>query len=404
MQDDSSKPLPPLRSQLILLAIACAGPLLLALALILVYFQQHDQGRSELEAQRVARAAAAVVDRQLLAAQVVALALAGNPPPAGTRGSALPAEHHLVLTENGTPSLLAGSPMPLDRAGNAARLKQSGAARPALSLLPANGKEAARLAFDVPLARAGKPNAVLSLLLPPALLDKALEELRLPAGSVIAVLAPDGRLLARSGDDGRASGQPAGEALRGLATQASYLRSTDSPWSITVAAPAAEGAGLLGGPFPALAAVLAALVLGGLGAAALAARRIADSMDALRRPAQALADGTPLDMPRLAFQEAQQLGDTLLQLERNMTRHRQDLERLVEERTAQLENSNALLETIYATAPVGLSFVDTRLRILMINDYLAAFNGMPVNEHIGRRFDEVIHDRNIVANLSLIHI
>ncbi|WP_374583579.1 PAS domain-containing protein [Pseudoduganella sp.] len=400
MQDDPSKPLPPLRSQLTLLAIACAGPLLLALALVLVYFQQHDQGRTELEAQRVARGAAAIVDRQLLAAEGVALALAANPALASARNHAIPAGHLLVLTDNGAPTVLAGGSPPLHRAANAARIKLSATARSALSLLPANGQEPARLAIDVPLARGGKAGPVLSVLLPPAMLDKVIEEMGLPAGSAIAVLTPDGRVVARSGDDGRASGLPASEALRGLATQVGYLRGADSPWSVTVAAPAPDALQILGGPFLALAALLAALVLGGFGAAALAARRIAASVDALQQPAQALADGTPVALPRVAFREAQQLGETLLQLERNMTRHRQDLEQLVEERTAQLENSNALLETIYATAPVGLSFVDTRLRILMINDYLAAFNGMPVNEHIGRRFDEVISDRNLVAQVN----
>ncbi|MYN04700.1 PAS domain-containing protein [Pseudoduganella sp. DS3] len=382
------------------MAIACAGPMLLALALVLVYIQQHDQGRTELETQRVARGAAAVVDRQLLAAEGIAQALAAQPALAGARNLPLPAEHHLLLTENGNPSLLAGSAMPLDRAANAARIRMPAAGRSAISLLPANGKEPARLALDVPLGRAAKAHSVLSVLLPPALLDRVAEEMRLPSGSVIAVLAPDGRVVARSGDDGRASGQPVGEALRGLATQVGYLRGADSPWSITVAGPAPDTLGILGGPFLALAALLLALVLGGFGAAALAARRIAGSIDALQQPAQALADSLPVEAPRVAFHEARLLGDTLLQLERNMTRHRQDLERLVEERTAQLENSNALLETIYATAPVGLSFVDTRLRILMINDYLAAFNGLPVNEHIGRRFDEVINDRNIVAQVN----
>ena len=400
MQDDASKPLPLLRSQVTLLAIACAAPLLLALALVLVYFQQHDQGRAELETQRVARGAAAIVDRQLQAAEGIAQALAASPSLPSTRNIPLPAEHHLILTENGTASLLAGSAMPIDRAANVARLKLPAAGRSAISVLPANGKEALRLALDVPLGRGARPNAVLSVLLPPAMLDRVAEELRLPSGSVIAVLAPDGKVVARSGDDGRASGQAASEALRGLSTQVGYLRGADSPWSVTVAGPAPDSLGALGGPFLALAALLLALVLGGFGAAALAARRIAGAFDGLQQPAQALAEGAPVVVPPMVFQEAQQLGDTLLQLERNMTRHRQDLERLVEERTAQLENSNALLETIYATAPVGLSFVDTRLRILMINDYLAALNGMPVNDHIGRRFDEVITDRNIVAQVN----
>jgi two-component system sensor histidine kinase/response regulator len=412
VQDESSKPLPPLRSQFALLAAACAAPALLGIVLLLVFIQQRDLGRAELETLRIERAAAAIVDRELLAAEAAASALASSPSArngdlAALRSQAisalpsgLPHQSHFVLTENNAPQLLAGKALEIDRAANAARIKLAATARSAISLLPANGKERAHLAIDVPLQRPGRPLAVLSALLPADALDKVADEVRLPSGAVIAVLAQNGQLVARSGDDGRASGQPANEALHGLPLQTAYLRGADSPWSVTVAAPAVEALGAFDTLLLGLLALLAALILAGLGAAAFAARRIARSIDALQGPALALASGTPVELPEMAFREAQQLGASLQQLDRDLTRHRQDLERVVEERTAQLENSNALLETIYATAPVGLSFVDTRLRILMINDYLANLNGMPVNEHIGRRFDEVIEDRNLVAQVN----
>ncbi len=411
MQDDSANALPPLRSQIALLAAACAAPALLAVALLLAFFLQRDQGRGDLETQRLARAAAAIVDRQLLAAEAVAIALASSPSvrsgdlvalrsQVAALPAALPHYSHVLLTENHLPQLIGGNAIPVDRAANAARVKFAPNARSAVTLLPANGKEPAHLALDVPLQRAGRPAASLSVLLPGDALDKVAEEVRLPAGSVIAVLAPDGRVVARSHDDGRANGQSAAQAMYGLPLQIGYLRGADSPWSVAVAAPETDAWAPIDGVLLGTAAVLAAVALAGFGAAALAGRRIARAVDALQAPAQALASGTPVDIPPLGFREAQQLGDTLRQLDRDLTRHRQDLERLVEERTEQLENSNALLETIYATAPVGLSFVDTRLRILMINDYLARFNGLPVNDHIGRRFDEVITDRTLVAQIN----
>lgn len=412
MQDQPSKPLPPLRSQLALLVLACAAPVLLALALLLAYFQQRDQGRAELELQRLVRATAAIVDGKLLAAEATAVALAGSPSArsgdlaalrnqvANALPPGLPYHSHILYTDHNEPQVITGSALPLDRAANAARLKFTANTRSAASLLPANGKEPAHLAIDVPLPRPGKPPAALSVLLPGDALDKVAEEMRLPSGAVIAVLAPNGNLLARSSDDGRSSGQPAVQALRGLPLQAEYLRGAASPWSVTVAAPEVDAAGTFDGLFLSLGTILSALALAGFGSAALAARRIARSVDALHAPALALASGAPVEVPMAAFREARQIGDTLLQLDRDLRRHRQDLERVVEERTAQLENSNALLETIYATAPVGLSFVDTRLRILMINDYLAALNGLPVNDHIGRRFDEVINDRALVAQVN----
>src|SRR6476660_3586081 len=50
----------------------------------------------------------------------------------------------------------------------------------------------------------------------------------------------------------------------------------------------------------------------------------------------------------------------------------------------------AELENIYRTAPIGLLFVDTELRYVRINDRLAAINGVPAAEHIGRSIWEAL--------------
>jgi PAS domain S-box-containing protein len=63
-------------------------------------------------------------------------------------------------------------------------------------------------------------------------------------------------------------------------------------------------------------------------------------------------------------------------------------------RNAQLyeeaESSRALLDTILATAPVGLCLLDAGLRFLLINDRMALMNGKPVEDHIGRRMPDVL--------------
>jgi PAS domain S-box-containing protein len=48
------------------------------------------------------------------------------------------------------------------------------------------------------------------------------------------------------------------------------------------------------------------------------------------------------------------------------------------------------LETLYRTAPVGLGLVDRDLRYVRINERLAAINGKPPGEHIGRTIREII--------------
>jgi PAS domain S-box-containing protein len=53
------------------------------------------------------------------------------------------------------------------------------------------------------------------------------------------------------------------------------------------------------------------------------------------------------------------------------------------------ERQFAELQAIYASAPVGLCTLDTQLRYLRINDRLAALNGAPAAEHIGRTVREM---------------
>ena len=48
------------------------------------------------------------------------------------------------------------------------------------------------------------------------------------------------------------------------------------------------------------------------------------------------------------------------------------------------------LERIYATAPIGLGFVDTELRFVRVNERLAQIDGLTAEAHIGRRLADVV--------------
>jgi PAS domain S-box-containing protein len=50
----------------------------------------------------------------------------------------------------------------------------------------------------------------------------------------------------------------------------------------------------------------------------------------------------------------------------------------------------AQLQAIYDGAPVGLCFLDAKLRYISVNARLAELNGLPVAEHIGRTVQEVL--------------
>jgi signal transduction histidine kinase len=54
------------------------------------------------------------------------------------------------------------------------------------------------------------------------------------------------------------------------------------------------------------------------------------------------------------------------------------------------EAERALLDTLLASAPIGINFVSRDLRFVRINDYLAQNNGLSVEQHLGRTVREVL--------------
>ncbi|HVM17395.1 MAG TPA: PAS domain S-box protein [Gaiellaceae bacterium] len=55
-----------------------------------------------------------------------------------------------------------------------------------------------------------------------------------------------------------------------------------------------------------------------------------------------------------------------------------------------MQESYALLDSVLASAPVGIGFWDTDLRYVRVNDALAQINGLPAEEHPGRTLAEVV--------------
>ncbi len=56
---------------------------------------------------------------------------------------------------------------------------------------------------------------------------------------------------------------------------------------------------------------------------------------------------------------------------------------------SELEHQFAQLTTIYRTAPVGLSFLDTRLRFVRVNAVMARLTGVSEDDHAGRTLKEI---------------
>jgi PAS domain S-box-containing protein len=56
------------------------------------------------------------------------------------------------------------------------------------------------------------------------------------------------------------------------------------------------------------------------------------------------------------------------------------------------QESLAVVDAVFAAAPVGLAFMDTSFRYVRVNDALAALNGLPADEHFGRTLRDVLGD------------
>ncbi|WP_427161358.1 PAS domain S-box protein [Aliinostoc sp. HNIBRCY26] len=74
------------------------------------------------------------------------------------------------------------------------------------------------------------------------------------------------------------------------------------------------------------------------------------------------------------------------QVEQEKAKLRQSLQAAIQQK----EESLALMNAWLASSPVALAFLDTELRYVYVNEALAAINGVPQSQHIGRTFREVL--------------
>ncbi len=83
-----------------------------------------------------------------------------------------------------------------------------------------------------------------------------------------------------------------------------------------------------------------------------------------------------------------------LQAERDrLLRQNQELR---QQQTQLLAHSN-LVQELLGAAPIGFAYLDRQLRYQLVNDWLAAINGRPVADHLGRTVAEIIPSLNPIA-------
>nr|WP_233411099.1 PAS domain-containing hybrid sensor histidine kinase/response regulator [Rugamonas sp. CCM 8940] len=407
------------------MALACVLPALLAIGALAQRAHQRELFDLMQDTGQTARSVAGAIDRELAQSQGALLALAGSPSLAdGDLGALrrqaqalvaeLPVAYFLLSKADGEQLMLVNKetlppPAALSPASNAARLAPLFAApRPAAAARLTLHQDGL-LALDLTVRLAGRDGYALSAVFQPGRLARILDDEPVAPALSILLLDATGAAVAQSGPGPAWTEQPAAPQLRedmryaseglldtrsgdGTAVFLGFHRAALSGATVVVSTPQMRADQALLQMLKPLALLLALPLLAGLTLAWLLARRIGRAVRALAAPAQALARGAPLALASTGCRETEVVADALRALETDLLRHRHQLESLVQQRTAALERSSALLETVYATAPVGLSYVDPQLRVVRINDYLAAVNGRPVEEHLGKPIADMIAD------------
>ena len=421
--------LPSIRSRISWLVLAWVFPTALVFLLLVAQSYTRERDHVVSETAQAARAVAAAVERDLNGAQLAARVLAASPALRDGDVAALRALAGSLLQpgvavsafivsdamgrqllNTSLPAAQVPPPLPQKWAASMQRAREQG--KPRLTSLFGAPGEPPQLALNLPLPRQRDATGgawVLTALYPADYLPVLMRELNMPAYLGAAIINGDGinvaRTLAPQRYVGQRSAAPLLEQMRqaregvlrhatleGLDVYTGFHRARDDAWTVAVTMRTSTVAGALLRSVVTGSVILALL----LGAAYVLAWRVggrlAQTLQQLTQQIQALAQGKPLLSGKHTDRESADMARALDGLERDLRRHRTQLESLVAERTLALEKSTRLLETVYATAPIGMLFVDRELHIVMINQYLAAINAASVEQHIGRPVGAMLFD------------
>ncbi|WP_296949803.1 PAS domain-containing protein [uncultured Massilia sp.] len=432
MQLLQGRSLPSIRAKLVRLVLACALPILIGYFVFATDADQRERAHVAGDAGMIARALAAAVDRDLANGETAARTLAidsslarGDLPAFHATARRLlrpemPAYAYLLSGPDGAPLLdtrhpYGGQLPPTGHEDDVRAVFSSGDAVIS-GLHRGTGNQPWVISIAVPVWRDGKVAYALTVELRPRRIGELLAGQHLPEHWNARVFDKRGLLVARSGDLPRETGAPMSRelaaALRtthtGLVTlpphadggntapiYVAYARTAAHDWTVAIGFPYHAARDILGPAPGTTLAWIATMLAISLALAWRIGDAIAQSVHALTGPAAALGRGEPLDIPPLAIREAAQVARALQQVEGELLQYRSNLEALVAARTNELQRSNALLGTVYASAPVGLAFLDRDLRVVMINDYLAAVNAIPAAAHIGRTLPQLLGERGV---------
>ncbi|MDQ1922377.1 response regulator [Massilia pseudoviolaceinigra] len=423
MSFSSRSTLPSIRSKTAKLVLACALPTLVGFAALSYDSFQREHQNLLRDAERLAQNVLQAAERDLDAGETAARALASSPSltsgdladfhyqARSILGPEFPGYAFVLSDLDGKPLLntRVAHGLPLPPNGNLETIRQvavSGLAATS-DLYRATPSAPYTVSVEVPVRRHGEVVYVLSAQLRPERFNQLLADQRLPPRwnaqlfdrrdiFVARSIAPEKFIgaLARPEMADLAHRANAGTmeltSREGVRVISSLQRSPRRGWYATVALPRDAAYEAMREALASVFLSVAALLVVGFAAAWSIGGVIGRSVRSLCAPAAALGRGEPMALPPMQIREVADVAGALQHMDGELQRYRNDLETLVAERTGELERANALLETVYATAPVGLALLDADLRIVMVNEYLAAVNAMPVAAHLGHTLTELL--------------
>jgi two-component system sensor histidine kinase/response regulator len=413
-----------IRAKTAMLVLACALPTVLGFAALGVDSYERERGHLLHDATAMSAGLLRSVDAELDSVESVTRALSNSLAiPGGdlkafhAQAKALlrpefPVEAIILSRADGAAlvhtDFAPGAVLPDSANASRARLVADNTGYGGPGVTPAPSKpQALRVTVDVPVRHDGKVTHVVTAMLRAPYFNGLISTQALPPRWTAQVFDNEGTILARTLAPEKFVGQKARPQMlaardqapsgvieltsrEGVNIMAAYTVSSRRGWFVTIGLPSSLVRELLIDSMSNMLLSVAGLLAIGMFTAWTIGGRIANGVRALRGPAVALGRGEPLVLPPMRIKEVAEVGDVLRQVEHELNGYRHGLEDLVHERTAELERSTALLETVYASAPAGMALLDRDLRVVMVNDYLATINAVPVEDHLGRTLPEIL--------------
>jgi two-component sensor histidine kinase/PAS domain-containing protein len=365
-------------------------PVCLMAGLFVYYSYQHKRHSVESNVLLVVRDFSTAVDQELSTVQATLTTLATSPAlESGDLGAfqhqirevlrQYPDSQIALVDSTGQELVHSQVPFgqPLPKPNNPAAVRHVFATgRPVISNLfkgPLTGLP--MVTVEVPVFRGEQVIYVLALSIPAKRLGSDLSQRSIPPGWTLAIMDRNLVLVVRSRLPERYVGTPTSPALAKRASEITegsveyigkegadllsiFTRSATSGWLTAVGIPETEFSAEIWQSLKWAICGIALFLIISIGAALHFARRIAGSIEALIIPALAVGSGEPVRVDQLDLAETVKVGQALVKAsdrlqqhavkqrraEAELKQHRDQLEKLVKERTKQLEVANAQLQ------------------------------------------------------------